>query len=50
MAPHEYTPVCCFKNQTTWRVVERVDGQPWLDNVITLQDGTSTVSPFIVLN
>lgn len=39
-----------LKNQTTWRVVERVDGQPWLDNVITLQDGASTVSPFIVLN
>lgn len=39
-----------LKNQTTWRVVERVDGQPWLDNVITLQDGASTVSPFVVLN
>jgi HK97 family phage major capsid protein len=39
-----------LKNQMTWRVVERVDGQPWLDNVITLQDGASTVSPFVVLN
>jgi HK97 family phage major capsid protein len=39
-----------LKNQMTWRVVERVDGQPWLDNVITLQDGASTVSPFVILN
>jgi HK97 family phage major capsid protein len=39
-----------LKNQMTWRVVERVDGQPWLDNAITLQDGASTVSPFVILN
>jgi HK97 family phage major capsid protein len=39
-----------LNNQMTWRVVERVDGQPWLDNAITLQDGSSTVSPFVVLN
>ncbi len=38
------------KNQMTWRFVQRVDGRPWLDNVITLQDGTTTVSPFVVLN
>jgi HK97 family phage major capsid protein len=39
-----------LKNQMTWRVVERVDGRPWLDSAITLQDATSTVSPFVVLN
>lgn len=39
-----------LKNQMTWRVVERVDGQPWLDNVITLQDGSTTVSPFVGLH
>ena len=39
-----------LKNQMTWRVVERVDGQPWLDKVVTLQDGTTTVSPFVSLN
>jgi HK97 family phage major capsid protein len=39
-----------LKNQMTWRVVERVDGQPWLEKAITLQDGTSTVSPFVALN
>jgi len=25
-------------NQMTWRVVERADGQPWLDKPITLED------------
>jgi len=39
-----------LKNQMTWRFVQRVDGRPWLDNVLTLQDGTTQVSPFIVLN
>ncbi len=39
-----------LKNQMTWRVVERVDGQPWLEKPITLQDASSTVSPFVILN
>jgi HK97 family phage major capsid protein len=38
-----------LKNQMTWRVVERVDGQPWVDKAITLADGTSTVSPFVTI-
>jgi HK97 family phage major capsid protein len=38
-----------LKNQMTWRVVERVDGQPWLDKPVTLQDGATQVSPFVVL-
>jgi HK97 family phage major capsid protein len=38
------------KNQMTWRFVQRIDGRPWLDSVVTLQDGTTTVSPFVVLN
>ncbi len=37
-------------NQMTWRVVERVDGQPWMDKPITLQDGSTQVSPFVVLD
>ncbi len=37
-------------NQMTWRIVKRVDGQPWLNNPITLADGTQTVSPFVILN
>ena len=39
-----------LKNQITWRVVERLDGQPWLSGPITLQDTTTQVSPFVVLN
>jgi HK97 family phage major capsid protein len=39
-----------LKNQMTWRVVQRVDGQPWMDKPVTLQDGTTQVSPFVVLN
>lgn len=39
-----------LKNQMTWRVVERVDGQPWLDKPITLQDTSTQVSPFVALN
>jgi HK97 family phage major capsid protein len=38
-----------LKNQMTWRVVERVDGQPWMDKPITLQDATTQVSPFVAL-
>ena len=37
-------------NQMTWRFVQRVDGQPWMDKPVTLQDGTSKVSPFVILN
>lgn len=39
-----------LRNQMTWRVVERVDGQPWLEKPITLQDGSTQVSPFVILN
>src|SRR6202023_960961 len=30
-----------LKNQMTWRVVERIDGQPWLDKYVTLQDAST---------
>lgn len=36
-------------DQTSWRVVHRVDGAPWLDAPIPLLDGVTTVSPFVVL-
>jgi len=36
-------------DQTSWRVVHRVDGQPWLSAPLTLQDGISQVSPFVIL-
>lgn len=36
-------------DQTTWRGVHRVDGQPWLSAPITYSDGTTQVSPFVKL-
>ncbi len=38
-----------LKNQVTFRLTRRCDGQPWIEKPITLQDGTTTVSPFVVL-
>ena len=37
-------------DQTSWRVVHRVDGQPWLNAPLTYQDGTTQVSPFVALS
>lgn len=36
-------------DETSWRAVHRVDGRCWLSTPITLQDGSFTVSPFVVL-
>lgn len=36
-------------DQTAWRMIERVAGQPWVDSVLTPKHG-STLSPFVVLN
>lgn len=36
-------------DKTSWRVVDRHDGQPWLSSPLTYQDGTVQVSPFIIL-
>ena len=36
-------------DETTWRAVHRVDGQPWLEEPITYQDGETQVSPFVAL-
>lgn len=36
-------------DETSWRMVHRVDGQPWLSSPLYLQDGTTTVSPFVIL-
>src|SRR5262249_38160018 len=46
VSPH----VRFLNNQMAWRVVWRGDGQPWLNNAITLADGSHTVSPFVILN
>lgn len=36
-------------NMTTFRIIHRVDGKPWLSAVITLSDGSTTVTPFVAL-
>ena len=45
VSPHVYFT----SNQLVWRVIYRGDGQPWLNNAITLADGTYTVTPFTIL-
>ncbi|HML23509.1 MAG TPA: phage major capsid protein [Aggregatilinea sp.] len=37
-------------NKTSWRVVHRVDGQPWLSSPLTLKDGVTQISPFVRLS
>lgn len=34
-------------DKTAMRVIERVDGQPWIKNAITPQTGSNTMSPFV---
>lgn len=36
-------------DETSWRAVHRVDGQPWLSTWFTESDGTTDVSPFVIL-
>lgn len=36
-------------DQTVYRVIERVDGRPWLQSAITPQNGTNTLSPYVTL-
>ena len=46
----EASPHVKFVNdQTVFRGIQRLDGQPWLDSALTLSDGTTTVSPFITV-
>ena len=35
---------------TAFRVIERVDGRPWLNSAITPQNGGNTLSPFVKLD
>lgn len=37
-------------DETSWRAVHRIDGQPWLSAPLTYQDGVTQVSPFVVLD
>lgn len=36
-------------DQTSWRAVDRHDGQPWLSAPLTYQDQATQVSPFVIL-
>lgn len=39
-----------FQNDlTAYRIIERVDGRPWLQSAITPKNGTATLSPFVSL-
>lgn len=38
-----------LRNQTSWKVTHRVDGQPWLNLPFTLADGSTKISPFVKL-
>lgn len=42
--------VAFLNNQTVWRFVSRVGGQPWLRDKITLADGSNSLSPFVGLS
>lgn len=45
-------PTAWSKNQSVWRVLERLDGQPLLSGPIVLPDAdlTTKVSPFVILH
>jgi HK97 family phage major capsid protein len=44
----ETSPHYKFANdQTAVRIIERVDGRPWLNSAITPQTGSNTLSPFV---
>ena len=36
-------------DQTAYRIIERVDGRPWLQSAITPQNNSATLSPFVQL-
>jgi HK97 family phage major capsid protein len=37
-------------DQAAWRFTSRVDGQPWINASVTLEDAATTVSPFVALS
>jgi HK97 family phage major capsid protein len=36
-------------NQTVFKIVANIDGQPWVKDPLKLEDGKTTVSPYIIL-
>lgn len=44
----ETSPHYKFANdQTAFRIIERVDGRPWINSAITPRKGSNTLSPFV---
>ena len=37
------------QDQTVFRLIERLDGRPWMDTTLLLEDNSTTVSPFVAL-
>ncbi len=37
------------KDQTGFRVIERLDGAPWIDSALTAYNGTDTLSAFVCI-
>jgi HK97 family phage major capsid protein len=37
-------------NQTVFKIVANTDGQPWVKDPLLLDDGKTTVSPYVILN
>lgn len=37
-------------DQTVYRIIEHVDGRPWIQSAITPQNGTNTLSPFVTID
>jgi HK97 family phage major capsid protein len=44
------TPTYFARNQSAFRIAQRVAGQPRIAAPLTLQDTTTQVSPFVILN
>lgn len=38
-----------IQNRTQFRLIKRLMGQPWLTKYLTLEDGSTTLSPFVVV-
>lgn len=36
-------------DETEWRIIQRLDGKPWIDSALTPRNGTNTLSPFVDL-
>jgi HK97 family phage major capsid protein len=36
-------------DETDIRIIQRVDGRPWIDSALTPRNGSNTLSPFVAL-